>query len=175
MEKILEFIQKKMPLGAIVFDEKMRVIYHNSTADKFLKRYGIAAELAAIAGKIFRERHATDKNTLSKAISFKATTKGMPVNLSIKYLYSDEPYPRVSIFISTKPCNSQLDVEEVIRRYDLTKKEAEILRQIVRGLKNAEIARELHMQVPAVRDHLRSIYKKCGVKSKLELVRNIII
>ncbi len=158
----------------MVFDEKMRVIYHNSTADKFLKRYGIVPELTAVAEKIFRERHAADKNTLSKDISFKGASKGMPVNLSIRYLYSEEPYPRISVFISTKPCNSQLNVEEVIRRYNLTNKEAEIFRQLVRGLKNTDIARELHMQAHTVRDHLRSIYTKCGVKSKLELVRNII-
>jgi c-di-AMP phosphodiesterase-like protein len=41
MKKIFESLLNEMPLGAMVFDEKMRVLYHNSTADKFLKRYGI--------------------------------------------------------------------------------------------------------------------------------------
>jgi DNA-binding CsgD family transcriptional regulator len=174
MEKILEFILNEMPLGAMVFDEKLRVIYHNSTADKFSKRYGIVPELTAVVGKIFRERHAADKNTLPKDISFSGAAKGMPVNLSIRYLYSEEPFPMISVFICRKPCNSQLNVEELIRRYNLTKKEAEIFRQLVRGLKNTEIAQELHLQANTVRDHLRSIYTKCGVKSKSELVRNII-
>lgn len=172
MEEILEFIQDKMPLGAMVFDENMRVIYHNSVADKFLKRYGIVRSLSAMVGKIFRERHAADKGTLSKDISFRGAAKDMPVNLSIRHLYSEEPYPKISVFISTKPCYSQLKVEELIRRYRLTKKEAEIVRHL--GLKNTDIARELHMQAVTVRDHLRRIYTKCGVKSKLELLRNII-
>lgn len=77
MEKILEFILNEIPLGAIVFDEKMRVIYHNNTADKFLKRYGIVPELTAVVGKIFRERLAVDKNTLSKDISFPPTLGGL--------------------------------------------------------------------------------------------------
>ena len=174
MEEILEFIQNEMPLGVMVFDEKMRVIYQNSTADKYLKRYGIVPELNAVVGKMFRERHVADKKTLSKDISFNGTSKSLPVNLSIRYLYSEEPYPRISVFICTKSCNSQLNVEEVIKRYKLTKKEAEIFRQLVRGLKNTEIALVLNIQAQTVRDHLRAIYKKCGVKSKLELVRNII-
>jgi len=174
MNEILEFIQNEMPLGVMVFDEKVRVIYHNSTADKYLKRYGIVTELTAVVGKMFRERHVAGKNTLSKDISFNGNAKSMPVNLSIRCLYSEEPYPRISVYIRTKSCNSQLNVEEVIRRYNLTKKEAEIFRQLVRGLKNTDIAREMHMQAHTVRDHLRSIYKKCGVKSKLELVRNIV-
>ncbi|MFZ2199081.1 MAG: helix-turn-helix transcriptional regulator [Thermodesulfovibrionales bacterium] len=174
MKEMLEFIQNKMPLGVMVFDEKMRVIYQNSIADKFLKRYGIAPKLTAVAGKMFRERGAADKDTLSKDISLRGTAKDMPVNLSVRYLYSEEPYPRISVFISTKSCNSQLNVEEVITRYNLTKKEEEIFRQLARGLKNTDIARLLNMQAQTLRDHLRAIYRKCGVKSKLELVRNII-
>ena len=174
MEKILEFIQNEMPLGVMVFDEKMRVIYHNSTADNYLKRYGLVPELTAVVEKMFGKRHVAGKNILSKDISLNGTANSIPVNLSIRYFYSEEPYPRISVFIRTKACNSQLNVEEVIRRYNLTKKEEEIFRQLVRGLKNTDIARELHMQVYTVRDHLRNIYKKCGVKSKLELVRNII-
>ena len=41
MKKIFDFILSEMPLGAMVFNEKMKVIYHNSIADKFLNRYGI--------------------------------------------------------------------------------------------------------------------------------------
>ncbi len=174
MEEILEFIQNKMPLGVMVFDEKMRVIYQNSIAEKFLKRYHIAPELTAVAGKMFREKHAADGNTLSKDISFSGTAKDIPVNLSIRYLYSKEPFPRISVFIRTKSCNSQLNVGEVIKRYKLTKREAEIFRQLARGLKNTDIARALNMQAQTLRDHLRSIYRKCGVRNKLELVRNII-
>lgn len=174
MKKVLEFILNEMPLGAMVFDEKMRVVYHNSTADKFLKRYAIVPELTAAVRKIFRERQAADKNTLSKDISFRKAAKGIPVNLSIRYLYSEEPYPRISVFIGAKPCNGQLNVEVLISRYKLTKKEAEIFRYLVRGLRNTDIARELHMQAHTVRDHLRSIYTKCRVRNKLELVRNVI-
>jgi len=174
MKEISEFILGRMPLGVLVFNEKLKIIFHNGTADKFLKRYSIVPALTALAKKIFKERPAADKNTLSKNIFFSNTAKGLPLNLSIRHLYSEEPYPRLLIFICTKPCNSRLNVEGLIRRCNLTNKEAEILRQLVRGLTNADIAWELDMQKHTVRDHLRNIYMKCGVKNKLELVRNII-
>jgi len=174
MDKILEFIQNKMPLGAMVFDQNGRVIYYNRAADKFLKRYSIDRELASMAERIFRERQKASAADSPDTISFSKASKGIPANLSIRYLYAEKPFPRLSVFISTKPCNTYLNVDEVIRRYKLTKKEAEILRQLARGLKNADIAGELHMQAVTVRDHLRKIYKKCGVKGKLELVRNIL-
>ena len=174
MKKIFEFIQNEMPLGAMVFDENMNVIYQNSTAAKFLKRCGIAGELTALAEKIFKEKRAADPGSFSKDISFSGASKGMRGNLSIRCLYSEEPFPRVSVFISTKPCNRQLNAEEVIKRCDFTNKEAEILRQLVRGSKITDIARQLRVQKSTVRSHLKSIYVKCGVRSKLELVRKII-
>jgi DNA-binding CsgD family transcriptional regulator len=174
MKSVLEFIQDEMPLGVIVFDGEMRVIYHNRVAAKYLKRYGIVPELSAMAEKVFGERRAADRSALSKHVPFNVASKGLPRNLSVRYLYSEEPFPRISVFISTKPCNSQLNVEEVITRYNLTKKEGEVFRQLVRGLRNSDIALELHMQAHTLRDHLKSIYRKCGVTTKLELVRNII-
>lgn len=174
MEKILEFIQKKMPLGVMVFDEKMRVVYHNSIANKYLKRYGIVQDLTAVVERMFRERSAAGMDTFSKNISFSGASRGMTNNLSVRYLYSEEPFPRISVFISTKPCNTEMDAEEMIRRCGLTRKEAEIFRLLVRGLKNKDIASELNMEANTVKYHLRSIYTKCGVRSKLDLVRNII-
>ncbi len=175
MKKRLAAILDEMPLGAVVFDGDMKIIYHNNTADKYFKRYGIVQELTATLEKIFRKRHSAEENTLSEDIPFKVAPKGKPVNLSLRYLYSEDPFRRISVFISLKPCNSPLNVEELIRRYKLTNKESEIFRNLVRGLKNTDIAGELHMKEHTVRDHLRSIYAKCGVKSKLELVRNVMV
>ncbi len=175
MKGISKSILNEVPLGVMVFDQKMKIIYQNNTVDKFVRRYGIVPELTAMAKTIFKERSSSDKNTLSKDKPFSPkNTKGLPVNLSIRHLYSEDPYPRISVFICTKPFNSHLNVGEVIQRYNLTNKEAEILRQLVRGLRNSDIAWELNMQAHTVRDHLRSIYLKCGVRNKLELVRNII-
>lgn len=171
---MLEFILREMPLGIIVFDEKMGIMFRNANGEKFLKRYGILAELITVAGKILNERHSAATKTLSKDIFFSGTGKNIPVNLSVRYLYSQEPKPRISVFIFIKPCNGQLNVEEVISRYNLTNKESEIFRELVTGAKNADIARKLNIKEHTVRDHLRNIYTKCGVRNKLELVRNII-
>jgi DNA-binding NarL/FixJ family response regulator len=51
---------------------------------------------------------------------------------------------------------------------NLTKREEEILRGVVRGLINKEIAAELSVSVETIRVHLKNIYEKLHVRSRTE-------
>jgi DNA-binding CsgD family transcriptional regulator len=48
----------------------------------------------------------------------------------------------------------------------LSRREIEVLCLVARGLGNADIARELWVSVRTVHAHLRSIYRKLGVRSR---------
>ena len=50
----------------------------------------------------------------------------------------------------------------------LTKREWEVLALIVEGKHNAEIAEQLCLSVLTVQNHLHSIFRKLGVKSRTE-------
>jgi len=53
--------------------------------------------------------------------------------------------------------------------HDLTNREREVTRLLIRGLTNAEIARALHITRHTVKDHAKAIYAKLGVTSRSEL------
>jgi len=53
------------------------------------------------------------------------------------------------------------------RSEDLTEREWEILRLLVEGLSNKEIASALCITVNTVETHLRHIYEKLGVRNRL--------
>jgi DNA-binding NarL/FixJ family response regulator len=63
----------------------------------------------------------------------------------------------------------------VIRRqYRLTRKQTDILRRVVDGLKNVEISEELSITEQTVKDHLTNIYEKMGVADRMSLMRSLL-
>jgi DNA-binding CsgD family transcriptional regulator len=50
----------------------------------------------------------------------------------------------------------------------LTVREKQMLGMVVLGLSNADIARQLHVTVSTVKSHLRSAFRKLGVRTRNE-------
>lgn len=55
------------------------------------------------------------------------------------------------------------------RRFNLTPRELDIIREVVGGQANKEIGERLGVAEPTVKHHLTSIYDKLGVSNRLEL------
>jgi DNA-binding CsgD family transcriptional regulator len=60
-------------------------------------------------------------------------------------------------------------LEEVGERFGLSEREREILGLVYLGQLNKEIARELHISLDTVKKHLYNIFKKTGVRNRLQL------
>lgn len=70
--------------------------------------------------------------------------------------------------------NSKQGAKEfIISNYQLSKREWEIVEKICDGLTNGQISDSLFISVQTVKDHVYRIYKKTGVKNRVQLV-NII-
>ncbi|HLP25404.1 MAG TPA: helix-turn-helix transcriptional regulator [Acidobacteriota bacterium] len=52
----------------------------------------------------------------------------------------------------------------------LTPAEAEVVAQVVRGLTNKEVARALRKSDLTVKNQLASVYRKLGLKRRLQLI-----
>lgn len=59
------------------------------------------------------------------------------------------------------------------REHDLTRREEDMLRLIMEGRTQPEIARELFVSRDTVKTHVRNLYRKMGVSSKGELVETL--
>ena len=65
------------------------------------------------------------------------------------------------------------NLDEFIEKYLITAREAEILRLILQGANNKDIAKKLFISASTVRNHIYNIYQKIGVKNRLELINLI--
>jgi DNA-binding NarL/FixJ family response regulator len=52
----------------------------------------------------------------------------------------------------------------------LTPRECDVLRGIIRGKTNREIAKELGLKEQGVKNILSAVYEKCDVRNRLELM-----
>jgi DNA-binding NarL/FixJ family response regulator len=62
---------------------------------------------------------------------------------------------------------------DLIKGVRITKRETEILRGVIRGLCNKEIARDLNICVRTVKYHISSLLLKTGTAGRTELLRAI--
>jgi len=174
MENVIEAALNEMPLGVLVFDEKMSVIYQNRTSDEFMDRYRIFPELTSVSRSIFADNHFRTRRRVPEERFFTRSISGVPGNVTASFCFADSPYPRLTVFMREGLSCGRLNVQKICDTYELTRKEAEVLRQLVRGLKNTDIARSLDMKEQTIRDHLRHIYAKCGVNNKFTLIREVL-
>jgi DNA-binding NarL/FixJ family response regulator len=65
----------------------------------------------------------------------------------------------------------ELSQETVAANAGLTTRELEILRRLIHGLSNKDIAAELSIAEQTVKFHLTSLYRKLGIKSRTQAAR----
>ena len=101
-------------------------------------------------------------------------TKGIDLVEQIKSLYSGgSPIsPRVARKILHEV---QREEEQVVRKeYNLTRREKEILKGILKGYTYREIAKEYCIANSTVKKHILHIYRKLNVRSKVEFVKKVL-
>jgi ligand-binding sensor domain-containing protein/DNA-binding CsgD family transcriptional regulator len=65
------------------------------------------------------------------------------------------------------------DLGPLYIRFDLTKREQEVLGLILQGKSNRDIETELFISAKTVKNHIYNLYQKLGVKSRLELANAV--
>jgi DNA-binding CsgD family transcriptional regulator len=59
-------------------------------------------------------------------------------------------------------------------RFQLSRRELDVIHYLTRGLSDDEIGEKLYISKQTVHTHIKNIYKKLGVKSRIELYRRVI-
>ena len=63
---------------------------------------------------------------------------------------------------------------EVAKNTDISQREQEIIRLLIRGLSNRQIAENLYISQKTVKNHIYHIYQKLGISSRLQLINKFL-
>lgn len=66
--------------------------------------------------------------------------------------------------------DQDLSFDEFCRRFEVSPRESDIIREICKGLSNKEISDKLFISLQTVKDHTHRIYIKTNVKSRVQLI-----
>jgi DNA-binding CsgD family transcriptional regulator len=68
------------------------------------------------------------------------------------------------------PALSKLCLESFCARHNLSPREEDVVRLLLEGLNTPAMADRLNISLHTVRDHLKRLYRKTGVRSRSELL-----
>jgi DNA-binding CsgD family transcriptional regulator len=169
---LANFLLQSMPVGIIVLNDKLNITYRNGEGKKLLERDGLPSEVPLIGGRIL---DAFRSSRLSELFPGGVHIEKRLGNFTSKWLFKlhlvDGQPPRIVVFFIEEAISNQLNINEITLRYRLTFRETDVLRHVLKGLKNADIAEELNIAEQTIKDHLSNIYRKIGIGNRTELMR----
>ncbi len=173
LQDILPFVLDESNESILVYNSRLEIIYQNKRAKQFLGGYELPEEIPSLLKRIFL------------AIALKNTPEMFPGQICFsreigerlwifRIIFCETPKPFVCIFFADKKVSSWLDLNALRQQYKLTRRETDVLRYLLDGIKNREISMELGVIEQTVKDYLSSIYSKIGVQDRFALLRHLL-
>jgi DNA-binding CsgD family transcriptional regulator len=173
--EIARLILDRFPIGVAVFDAGINVIYRNKKADLFQKSYQWPEEVPSVSKRIF---DAISSSRLAELfpgeIYIKKRPEGAETDWTFKLEIVTEPSPLVFVYIVQDSVSMRLEINKLRIEFRLTRRESDVLRRVIDGLRNSEISDDLAITEQTVKDHLSNIYEKLGVENRFDLIRMLI-
>jgi DNA-binding CsgD family transcriptional regulator len=188
-DNILKIIEKNWSTGLILLDESMQLIYMNQMAKEFCRKlvgftsiqdiyFQIPPPLLEDCCVMTEElkRCPADCLVLPKhrVIKIKNSEKFCVSSRILEKQISLENCRLFMIAIEEMSETKRINQNNLKMFYRLTNREIDIVFQIFKGLRNAEIAQKLFVSEITVKKHIQNIFQKVGVKTRTALIHRIL-
>ncbi|MGD8387400.1 MAG: helix-turn-helix transcriptional regulator [Desulfobacteraceae bacterium] len=184
-KEILHMLSRDLPYqGVLILDPSMQLVYHNDSALDilaFLRRgetpsagrllpreIELRCERLLTGTDPDADRLINDGDRSSCDIADPRT--GQRVSLLFRLIPDPD---RTLLLVGLRPETELACLGERLRKHGLTTREIDVVSLASEGLRNAEIAERLFISAHTVDNHLKSVYRKLGVRSRALLVRHI--
>jgi DNA-binding CsgD family transcriptional regulator len=188
MDSYSDIIKKRALAGVMIFNAGKDLIYVNEEAKKILRKLievkdrdnsaslspgaEVPEEVLSLCDELISSR--TEENSDHKAFIYKNI-----VSNDEDYFMRAIPIHRISgaddashIMVTVERFSTRLraDIKKVGSRFDLTRRETQVLKGVARGKTNKDISRVLFISEHTVKDHVRNIMQKMGVNNRSLLI-----
>jgi len=180
MGHLLEIVKRRLNPGILIFDMNNRLSYANEEASKILsalqkrtaraKKTDIPEEIYDLCDNLRKNLVDTKKTDFSCSII--ENPSGFSCSLRAFFLKGkvDNNPTHIMVLVEQVAEKREGDFEKANRDFNLSKREAEVFRLLCMGHTNRGIAEKLFISEYTVKDHIKKIMEKTGVKSRSEII-----
>lgn len=168
-------ITENIEEGIILLDPDLKIIFTNRAFRQLTKikngesilLQNIVAENHVLDGE-FSKLILEDGETFRLQINFILQDTGMKVPVDLKVKKVIDSYKDISGFLMI--ISRVKDIEHFKTRYRITARQIEVIRQLLSGKSNKDIAYFLKIKESTIETHITSIYNKLGINNRIELL-----
>ena len=185
MKKFTEIIQKRSRPGILIFDMDERLLYSNSEAFDIMPFLGknetetgadscLPKEVLDLC-RITKKSLADRSSPASLDPRCVVMNRGMGKPCSLRSfcigLHGNNKNPtHIMVLVEKIVEKREPDFDKARIKYDLSKKELEVLKLVSQGFSNQAIGDELFICLYTVKDHIKHLKRKMNASSRSEMI-----
>ena len=185
MDDLTEILKKRLGPGILIFDLYERLLFTSPEALALVPELVLSGidwsetehpVLACIQGACTQmKENLKEKKGNSGGLYYCPTSKdGTSLMLSIRAIpigvRGDAGHDHIMVLLEKVTATRAVDLVEAKQKFNLTSREAELLGYLTRGHTNKTIADTMFISEHTVKDHIKNIMKKIGVKHRGEII-----
>lgn len=163
--------------GVALLDRRLNILYASPLAEEIIENdpansgetpvdRSAWAEVLRRCKRLRRETGGLASTSATVELDTYAGTR----EIEVRYLRGDGEESEGQFVVKFGAETKSPTCRKRLSGYGITRREGDIVRLVVRGFTNAEIAEQLCISLRTVENHLRSLYSKVGVNSRTGLV-----
>ncbi|RPH61933.1 MAG: LuxR family transcriptional regulator [Acidobacteria bacterium] len=178
LQKTADAISAASPrVGVLLLNSQLRPVHYNAEAASILgypKKGGEAPTLDAVLPTRFQLADLV-KPTAPSVIGFKSGKRQYRCRVFMLDSSQDTNsrlQPRIVVMLEREP-RQQVDITQWSDEFQLTSRERETVKLLMRGLTSKEIAQEMNISPNTVKSFLKLVMAKVGVSNRTGLVARV--
>ena len=158
-------------VASAVIDKNFEIVEKSESFQKMVDNGSLSQnmlyEMKNICARLYK------KNMWDNIFEYKFDDAPIFIEISKAYDKADLNEVRFNCLVYNLSYFFDKTLDHTKSKYMLTEREYEIVRELLRGKSNEEIAKECYLSVTTVKKHLASVYSKMEIKSQKQILERL--